>query len=355
MSTRKRYSATLKEMIKRALTEKAGGTFLYVSLVLNDLNTTKVQSLVRKKLQELPLDLNTLYDKILSQIEVDYVEIASSILQWVAIARRPLTVKELAMARLLNSGDWKENTTPSEDLLDEIEDDFKCCGPLVYFDNINNTVNLVHQSAKNYLLGTNLQGKHDLSRYRIVADMANLLIFRTCWTYLSQDDFEQGTMIIDRRGGPHSILINKSLSKKFLENYCFLQYARQEWQEHALAASPTLAADRGFRKDNLGKLPTLRDYWLIVAPAEGQEVVAKRLLEEGAELEARDRWGRTSLSQAALIGYIAIIKLLLEKSAELDARDEDYLTSLSQASSRGYVAIVKLLLEEGVELDARDR
>lgn len=197
LSTRKRYSADLKEMIKSVLTEKAGGTFLYVSLVLDDLSRMKAQSLVRKKLQELPLDLNRLYNKIITQIEVEYVEIASSILQWVAVARRPLTAKELAMVRFLDSGNQEKNTTPSEDLLNELKDDLKCCGPLVYHDTINDTINLVHQSAKEFLLGEYLQASKDLSHYHIVLNRTNLLIFRTCWTYLSREEFEQGRTLID--------------------------------------------------------------------------------------------------------------------------------------------------------------
>lgn len=310
----------MKEIIKRALTEKAEGTFLYVSLVLDDLNRTKGQSLVRKKLQELPLDLNKLYDKILSQIGVQYVEIVYSILQWVVVARRPLTAKELAAARLLDSGNREENAALSDDLLDEFKEDFRCCGPLVYFDTINDTVNLVHQSAKEYLLGEYLQANNDLSRYHIVPDRTNLLIFRTCWTYLSREEFEQGTAVIDRTADRK--LKKRYLSEEHLYNHCFLRYARQEWLKHALVASPVLTNDYDFRKDTLDRSPTLRDLWLLNAAIEGQEEVVKRLLEEGAELDARDESGWTPLFWAAATGHEVVVTVLIEKSAELDVWDE---------------------------------
>lgn len=76
-----RYHSRIKEKIKYALREKAGGTFLYVSLVLNDLNRKVLLSLIKKKLRELPSDLNKLYDKILSQIDVECVKIARSMLR----------------------------------------------------------------------------------------------------------------------------------------------------------------------------------------------------------------------------------------------------------------------------------
>lgn len=170
LSTKKQYQPKQKDMIKHALTEKAGGTFLYISLVVQDLAKTKIFSLVSKKLQELPSDLNKVYDRILSQTDADCEEIAKLILCWVAVARRPLTVDELAMARVLGEGEWEKNTIPPEDLLDELKDGFKCCEPLVYVDTDKDTVNLVHQSAKDYLLGTYLQGKGGVSQYHIVTD-----------------------------------------------------------------------------------------------------------------------------------------------------------------------------------------
>ncbi|CAD6577567.1 MAG: hypothetical protein ASARMPRED_008323 [Alectoria sarmentosa] len=355
LSTRKRYSADLKEMIKGVLTEKAGGTFLYVSLVLDDLSRMKAQSLVRKKLQELPLDLNKLYDKILTQVEVEYVEVASSILQWVAVARRPLTAKELAMVRFLGSGSQGENITPSEDLLNELKDDLKCCGPLVYYDTINDTINLVHQSAKEYLLGEYLQASKDLSHYHIVLDRTNLLIFKTCWTYLSREEFEEGRTLTD--GSADRKIWQREFFEGYFYKHCLLQYAIQEWQEHALAAVPALVNEYNFREDTLNRLPTLRDAWVLRAAAAGQETVVQRLLENGAELEARDKWGRTPLLRAAEEGHATIVMLLLKNGAELEARNQWVLegqTSLSLAAGKGRTTVVMLLLEDGAELEARD-
>ncbi|KAL2047963.1 hypothetical protein ABVK25_011134 [Lepraria finkii] len=352
LSTKKRYQPKQKERIKRALTEKAGGTFLYVSLVVQDLAKTKIFSLVSQKLQELPSDLNKVYDRILSQIDADCEEIAKLVLRWVAVARRPLTVDELAMARALSKGEWGKNTMPPEDLLDELKDGFKCCEPLVYVDTNNDTVNLVHQSAKDYLLGTYLQGKGGVSQYHIVTDWTNLLILRTCWTYLSLEEFKQGTVVIER-DVDHKLRESSSWD---LYDHCFFRYASQEWQKHALAASPALATDYEFRKDNLDRLPTLRDTWLLGAAAEGQEVVVQRLLENGAELESKDRNSQTPLSRAAWGGHEAIVKLLLSRDdVAADSRDIWGQTPLSRAAGGGYEAIVKLLLSrDDIAADSRD-
>ncbi|KAL9125503.1 MAG: hypothetical protein Q9217_005304 [Psora testacea] len=284
LSKKKNYKSKLKEEIKHALTEKAEGTFLYVSLVLDDLKTTKILSQVRRKLEELPSNLNKVYDKILSQIDADCVETARSVLHWIAISRRPLTVKELAMARALSSREWDQNTIPSEDLLDELEDAFRCCEPLVYVDTFHNTINLVHQSAKEYLLGEHLQADNNLSQYDVSQDKMNLFVFKTCWKYLSLEEFSQSKEVMGGAISPKQALWGKHFKNDFLYDHCFLQYARQEWLEHALAADPVVATESKFRKDNLDISPRLRYTWLMWAAA-GQEVVVKVLLDEGAERE----------------------------------------------------------------------
>ena len=354
LSVRKKYSSKLKERIKDELVEKAGGTFLYVSLVLNDLNRTLSHNLVEKKLLELPSDLNKLYDKILSQIDESYVEIARSVLRWVAIARRPLTVNELAMARFLESGEWRENTEPPEDRVEIYEADFECCEPFVQIDNNKKPINLVHQSAKDYLLGEYLQTNHALSEYHVIIDRANLLIFQTCWRYLSLEEFNQGTIIIERSRDDR--LGQRFLSEQFLSKHCFLRYASEEWQQHALAASQALATNYEFRKENLDKLLTLRDTWLLRAAAEGQELVVQRLLENSAELESKDEYGRTALSLAAGRGHKAIVKLLLSRNdVAVDSHDIIGRTPLSRVAEEGQEAIVKLLLSRNdVVADSRD-
>jgi ankyrin repeat protein len=87
------------------------------------------------------------------------------------------------------------------------------------------------------------------------------------------------------------------------------------------------------------------------AAENGHEAVVKLLLEKGAELEAKDMFGQTPLSQAVRAGNgrEAVVKMLLEKGAELEAKDKDGQTPLSWAAENGYEAMVKLLLEKGAE------
>ena len=174
---KKKYSSKLKQDIQTALSEKAEGTFLWVSLVLEDISKVTAVSMVRGKLQSLPSSLSEVYSRILDNIKKEDVENARFILSWVITARRPLTVDELAMARALGPEGWDKNIIPTADTLNELKDGFKFCEPLVYLDDVTQTINLVHQSVKDYLLEENLQGNSHLSMYRIIPDKANSLIF----------------------------------------------------------------------------------------------------------------------------------------------------------------------------------
>src|SRR5579862_3949385 len=131
LSKKKKYPTGLKELIEETLQKKAGGTFLWVSLVLKSLEAVAT-SQVECGLQTLPSDLNRVYDSILSQIDARNVEPAKSVLRLVAMARRPLTVRELTMARALGPGGWTANTIPPVSHLDQLEDGYTYCEPLVY-------------------------------------------------------------------------------------------------------------------------------------------------------------------------------------------------------------------------------
>src|SRR6516162_7401661 len=102
---------------------------------------------------KIPLDLEEVYSWILSSIDGDYVNDAKLILQWVVVARRPLTAGELARARVLGPEAWGKDTIPPADILEELIDNVKCWEPLLHLAEANETIDLVHQSTKEYRLG----------------------------------------------------------------------------------------------------------------------------------------------------------------------------------------------------------
>ena len=82
--------------------------------------------------------------------------------------------------------------------------------------------------------------------------------------------------------------------------------------------------------------------------------MGKRLLDRGANVNARDHEDWTPLHLAAYNGRPRFARMLLEHGAAINSPDEDGKTPLHSASENGQVEIVLLLLEYGADPNAYD-
>lgn len=94
---------------------------------------------------------------------------------------------------------------------------------------------------------------------------------------------------------------------------------------------------------------------LFSAADKGCLDLAKRLLEEGASVEARDGLGAMPLARAAAAGEAELAILFLEHSAPIDARNLEGSTALYQAAENGRLPMVKLLVERGANVSVPGR
>ena len=82
------------------------------------------------------------------------------------------------------------------------------------------------------------------------------------------------------------------------------------------------------------------------------------LLDYGAKLDDRGRYGMTALHYAVRGGKLALIKLLLERGAPVNALDDEGLTPLlhlaKTRSKADPIPVLELLKAYGADLDARD-
>jgi hypothetical protein len=90
------------------------------------------------------------------------------------------------------------------------------------------------------------------------------------------------------------------------------------------------------------------DEELLTAARKGDLPAVKSLLEKGAALEAKSRYGQTPLFFAARGGHEELVKFLLAKGAQTKVNDTFYKMSLlAAAADKGYTGIVKALIDAG--------
>jgi len=75
--------------------------------------------------------------------------------------------------------------------------------------------------------------------------------------------------------------------------------------------------------------------------------IAGILLDKGANIEARNKWGQTAMHKAVDKRSPELIKLLLQSGANIDSRDYADSTPLHHAIRRGHLDMVELLLANG--------
>ena len=83
--------------------------------------------------------------------------------------------------------------------------------------------------------------------------------------------------------------------------------------------------------------------------------VAQKLIEYGADIDARDVNGRTPLYWASSGHHFkddSVVQLLLERGADVNARAKNDSTPLHRASKHGALEVVRLLLGHGADVEA---
>ena len=127
----------------------------------------------------------------------------------------------------------------------------------------------------------------------------------------------------------------------------------------SLAAFAALAAARA--EEDCGEIE--RNYQLIKTEAvsvqtntalfaaadRGCEALARKLLDAGASLLARDRRGAMPLAHAAREGRVRLVELFLADGAPVDARNVDGGTALFAAAEGQKHSTVALLLDKGAD------
>ncbi|KAH8651540.1 beta transducin-like protein HET-E2C*40 [Tricladium varicosporioides] len=151
LAKRKKYNPKLENSVRDHLSLNADATFLWVALVLQELETTDRRSTL-KRVGGFPPKLGPLYRQMLDQVsKSNDANLCAQILSIMAVVYRPVTLRELislddALHKLDNLEDHPEDIEDLEQLIGH-------CGSFLTIR--ESTVYFVHQSAKDFLLQEN--------------------------------------------------------------------------------------------------------------------------------------------------------------------------------------------------------
>jgi ankyrin repeat protein len=85
------------------------------------------------------------------------------------------------------------------------------------------------------------------------------------------------------------------------------------------------------------------------ATRQGDVEQVRHLLETGADINARDRYGQTALMNAARKGQVELVRLLVERGAALNTTAKYNLTALMLAIINGHTEIAHILIQVGAD------
>jgi TPR repeat protein len=100
--------------------------------------------------------------------------------------------------------------------------------------------------------------------------------------------------------------------------------------------------------DKVGRSTVINAAW------RGRSRIVALLLERGVDADRRDDEGHTALEWAAINGYSDIVQSLLAAGCIADVPDVEGLTPLMRAAWNGHPAVVRALLDNGAAPDLKD-
>ncbi|KAI0444158.1 hypothetical protein F4803DRAFT_561045 [Xylaria telfairii] len=338
----------LRREIKTSIARAADGMFLLAQLYLNSLNGKMTFGAVRKALENLVTGSDAYehaYNGAMERINEQPQEeanLAKRVLSWITFAKRPLATKELQHALSVKVG----TSGIHEDDLLRVNMASMCAG-LVTIDKETSIIRLVHYTTQHYF-------EKSFGRW---FPNPHLDITKTCIAYLSFQVFESGVVSYFERAlrlvanpfyeyacvywGYHARL-NPTTCEDILP---FLQ--RQSCVE---AAAQILYAQKRNHKPVVQLLTPL--HYAIFG---GEKEIVQLLLQNKANIEATNKFGKTPLHYAVSRGEKEIVQLLLQNKASVEVTDKVGKTPLCHAILHENEEIVRVLLKNGAKVKLRDR
>ena len=381
------WPAEVRKEIENVLIEGAKGMFRWVVCQIECLRKCLKLGSLQKTLHTLPKTLEDTYDRILRDIDEEYQADASKILQWLCFSTRPIKLQEMVEVLAFDIEDGPV-FRPEQRLPDPLSI-LTICSTLVTMtieapgdsvpsleehtsddsmpaleEEVSNpvfetrTLRLAHYSVKEYLTSERRRST-PLDRFCFASDKINSSIAKACLTYMLhvEESLDRPFAEFDKCSRVEenlNVLFYKHKRSRSAE-YPLTRYAEEEWYEHyreiksrceqdslmplALRLLQSVYWQRcyGFTYSDsmLDHFSTYFTTPLILASSFGLEGIIQQLLDGGAKVDEKDKYGACALHEALLGGHEKAAWILLDNGADFNTLDHNATTPLI-ASCTGF-------------------
>jgi ankyrin repeat protein len=388
-----RFDEKHRKDVESTLLERSEGTFLWIGFAITDLKTKRTLLEVERCLIDLPAGLPAFYGRMLEQIDTAHREDIAKVLQWTMLSARQLTISELAEAIHCKATRLHSAQEVVRDLVTichpflvvqpkaKVAEPHPLIGPLQPVVEPRRralrekqtiadwqTVNLIHQSARDFMESSDMPVIFRLQREKGHFEMAWRcldLIQESAREYLEKievypskrDKFSRKMSFTNtspafrnQRKEIHRKMeaeFSSSLQKFWQLKHPILGYAIVNWAAHARAASslakPLLKHPSGFFDEYF----TVRSWWYYYYAACR---CRPRELPNISE----------TLNLSAYVGFIPWIEKIIDsrwlRIAALNDRPKwERKTPFEHAAEQGHGMAMQTLLEHGAIVNCSRR
>ena len=312
------------------------GRFRWATCQLELLRECLRASTVKQTLITLPQTLDETYDQILLNINQAYRKETLSALMWLLFSERPLSLKELAEAMVIDT-----SAEPAFDPNDRFFTPESALAILSSLVSVTPTevqwfpygpikeINLAHYSVKEYLISARAR-EGPAACFAISSTAAQEQIVQSCLRYLR---------CCNRK------IVNTE-NKFNLHTECPLQqYAASTWTTHAKKCGQHISEDTMQMIVDMLDDP---DLWVHYCEPEDWRSLRKFTYRS---LEGNFWKSPSPLYYAACLGLDEIVKYLLEQDSEVDEETGRYGNALQAASFKKHVSVVTTLIQNGADVN----
>ena len=318
------------------------GNFLWVALVLQNLQDATRTAEVEKEVQALPSTIDGLYQRVLQSIAPQDIEIVQRALAWLIAANQPLKLSELVAALATEPDAQRQpgnRAWPSWILM---------CSPLMIITE-DSTVRFRHSSVRRHLLcadGTGIWGTSMVEAHTSLA--------RTCLMLMPPDE-DKDSRFPSR---PQHVEPSSSIKSYASTNWSF-HYGLAESHSKVLVGTLHHSLTMSLHNDcedislpEAARLGQIGTTILGIAAHYGFASLTRVSLEMGVNQNGSCSSCETPLALAAAGGHSKVVALLIQRGASTAAANSSRgEAALHLAAARGSLETVKALLDSDAKPD----